>query len=35
VAVMLLFRLENFFLRLDCDILGPWGGFLEGKNEEL
>jgi hypothetical protein len=34
-AVMLLFRLGGFFLRLDCDILGWWGGILEGKNREL
>jgi hypothetical protein len=32
--VMLLFRLGDFFLRLDCDIL-LWGGILEGKNGEL
>jgi len=34
-AVMLLFRLGDFFLRLDCDILGWWGEILEGKNREL
>lgn len=32
-AVMLLFRLGDFFLRLDCDIL-RWKGILEGKNGE-
>jgi hypothetical protein len=33
-AVMLLFQLGDFFLRLDCDIL-LWGEILEGKNGEL
>jgi len=33
-AVMLLCRLGDFFLRLDCNIL-LWGGILEGKNGEL